>query len=833
LFATVSALLAVGQVIAVVERAALDPGRSGWAELPLIAAVPVAVTAGLLLRPPRSGRRPEFRVVLDAFVVLIAVAVIAEVVLADVVGATTGLDQGLLTVGYPAVGAVVCGSGVHTVARVEPARRRAATWLLVAFVFLLVVAVAGARARVGGSAVSDLVTVLAWIAMLVAAVLAATADSGRTSEEGLRPAIPVLFGTVLSVSTAYTVVLLMAVGHVLGREMSPLEAVAVTVLILLAFVRSLLWAVDGHRLARRLVRAEAYFRALVNSADDVTVVLDRDGAVSWVSGAARAQLGWSQQELTGRVLADLLHEDERDLVDRVATALAAGTSGVLPATVRLCSRAGSWRDIEVSGGTRAGVPGTGVRDGLVLHLRDVTAHRSDQRELERLAYTDFLTGLPNRARFVADLQAARTRVAAGGPACVLLLDLDGFKTVNDVAGHDAGDRLLQEVARTLSGSARDGDLVARLGGDEFALLVPGTVAEVTPLAERLVGLLDRPFRAPGEGPGPVFAVSGSAGVAEVPADEDAAVAVSRADLALRAAKAAGKNRVRTWAGDLDDAMGRRARLARDLPAAIEDGQLRVHYQPVVGVDQRRVVGLEALVRWEHPLLGTVPPDEFIGLAEEDGLIVPLERWVLARATADSAALHAEGRDLNLGVNISVRHLQAGCLAPDVAVALADSGLPPDKFVVEITESVLLDRDDGLAADLATLREMGCTLALDDFGRGWSSLAYLARLPVSILKMDREFVGDIERDRRTRALVGSVTELGRTLGMDVVAEGVETAGQAAVLQELGCAFLQGYLIGRPVPIEELRGAIDGFDAAVLAGSDPTGDTLDVHSVGRAG
>jgi diguanylate cyclase (GGDEF)-like protein/PAS domain S-box-containing protein len=826
----VSGLLAAGQVIAVVERATLDPGRGGWAELPLIAAVPLAVAAGLLLRPPWSGRRPEFRVALDAFIVLTAVALVAEVVLADVVGATTGLDQGLLTIGYPAAGALVCGSGVRTVARVEPARRRPAIWLLAAFVCMAVVAMAGALARVGGSAASDLVTVLAWIAMLVCVVLAAASDRGRTPDEGLRPAVPVLFGTVLSVSTAYTVVLLLAAGHLLGREMALIEAVAVTALILLAFVRTLLWAADGHRLARRLVRAEAYFRALVNSAEDVTVVLDGAGAVTWVSGSARAQVGWTQQELTGRVLADLLHDDDRDLVDRVASAVGGGTSGVLPATVRLRCRTGKWRDVEVSGGTRAGVPGTGVRDGLVLHLRDVTASRSGQRELERLAYTDFLTGLPNRARFVAELHAIH------GPACVLLLDLDGFKTVNDVAGHDAGDRLLQEVARTLSGSARDGDLVARLGGDEFALLVPGTVAEVTPLAERLVAVLDRPFRvsgSTGEGPGPVFAVSGSAGVAEVPADDDAAIAVSRADLALRAAKAAGKNRVRSWAGDLDDAMGRRARLARDLPAAIEDDQLRVHYQPVVGVDQRRVVGLEALVRWEHPLLGTVPPDEFIGLAEEDGLIVPLERWVLARATADGAALQAEGYDLNLGVNISNRHLQAGCLAPDVAAALAASGLPPHRLVLEITESVLLDGDDGLAADLATVREMGCTLALDDFGRGWSSLAYLARLPVSILKMDREFVGDIERDPRTRALVGSVTELGRTLGMDVVAEGVETAGQATVLQELGCDFLQGFLISRPVPIEALRAAIDGFDAAVLADGDPTDDTPGVHSVGRVG
>jgi EAL domain-containing protein (putative c-di-GMP-specific phosphodiesterase class I) len=201
------------------------------------------------------------------------------------------------------------------------------------------------------------------------------------------------------------------------------------------------------------------------------------------------------------------------------------------------------------------------------------------------------------------------------------------------------------------------------------------------------------------------------------------------------------------------------------------------FQPVVGVEARRVLGLEALVRWQHPQLGTVPPDEFISLAEADGLIVPLERWVLGAATAALAALLAEGRDLRLGVNVSVRHLQAGCLAPDVARALADSGVPPQRLMLEITESVLMADEEGMAGDLATLREMGCVLSLDDFGKGYSSLARLARLPVDILKMDREFVAHIDRDPRTAAIVGSVVELGRTLGMDVVAEGRGDPGAA--------------------------------------------------------
>jgi EAL domain-containing protein (putative c-di-GMP-specific phosphodiesterase class I) len=245
-----------------------------------------------------------------------------------------------------------------------------------------------------------------------------------------------------------------------------------------------------------------------------------------------------------------------------------------------------------------------------------------------------------------------------------------------------------------------------------------------------------------------------------------------------------------------------------------------------------VLGLEALVRWEHPVLGTVPPDEFIGLAEDDGLIVPLQRWVLGRALADAATLLAEGLDVQMAVNVSVRHLQAGCLAPDVALALATTGLPPGKLVLEITESVMLDGRDRLDSDLGSLREMGCIIALDDFGRGYSSLAYLARLPVDILKMDGAFVADIERDQRGAALVASVIQLGHTLGMDVVAEGVETAGQMTALQAMGCTYLQGWLFGRPMPLEDIRVLVAGFDPAVLD-DDPAEMDTGVHLVGRDG
>jgi EAL domain-containing protein (putative c-di-GMP-specific phosphodiesterase class I) len=332
--------------------------------------------------------------------------------------------------------------------------------------------------------------------------------------------------------------------------------------------------------------------------------------------------------------------------------------------------------------------------------------------------------------------------------------------------------------------------------------------------------------------GVVLDISGSVGVTELDPADDISTTIRRADLALRAAKTAGKNCVRTAGHAIDSAMGRRARLARDLPVALEQEQFRVVYQPIAGTGDRRIVGLEALVRWDHPALGTVPPDEFIALAEDDGLIVPLQRWVMGRAMADHAALLADGWQLQMGINVSVRHLQAGCLAPDVAAAIAHSGVPPERLVFEVTESVMLDARDRLESDLAGLREMGCKIALDDFGRGYSSLAYLARLPVDVLKMDRQFIADIERDRRAAALVGTVVELGRTLGMDVVAEGVETGGQLAALRGMGCDYLQGWLFGHAVPVGDLGSLLAAFDPSVL---DVPSAEMDagVHMVGRLG
>jgi diguanylate cyclase (GGDEF)-like protein/PAS domain S-box-containing protein len=637
-----------------------------------------------------------------------------------------------------------------------------------------------------------------------------------------------LAGVVVSYCLSFAVVLFLLGGWALGRPPTTVEVLTVAVLLLLTFVRTLVWARDGARLTRQVLRTEAFFRSLVHRAADITIVLDAAGAITWASGAGQSPTAWSARDLEGRTLESFVHPADRHELLRALGRTADLDDGPAP-VFRLRTRDGGWRRLEtVRTASSAGLPGRGIdHDGTVLHLRDVVERRNAELELERMAYTDFLTGLPNRARLMAALETARARASRRGEFCVLMLDLDGFKPVNDIAGHDVGDDLLVQVAERLRRTVRDRDLISRLGGDEFAVLIRAGLDEATVLAERIVAeLRDMHPSAPADGL--VLEVSGSVGVTEFDPAEDVATTMRQADLALRAAKTAGKGCVRLHADTADDAPGRRARLARDLPRAIEDGQLRLVFQPVVGVEERRVLGLEALVRWQHPQLGTVPPDEFISLAEADGLIVPLERWVLGAATAALAPLLAEGRDLRLGVNVSVRHLQAGCLAPDVARALADSGVPPQRLMVEITESVLMADEEGMAGDLSTLREMGCVLSLDDFGKGYSSLARLARLPVDILKMDREFVGHIDRDPRSTAIVGSVIELGRTLGMDVVAEGVETPEQLAALHGLGCRYLQGYLLGRPVPAEELRALLDGFDPRLLdEAADLTDSALAVH------
>ncbi|MCO7219474.1 bifunctional diguanylate cyclase/phosphodiesterase [Klenkia sp. PcliD-1-E] len=425
-------------------------------------------------------------------------------------------------------------------------------------------------------------------------------------------------------------------------------------------------------------------------------------------------------------------------------------------------------------------------------------HHRTWQLAEDTARTDPLTGLGNR-RLLAE--ATDRMLRQDGPVSVLFCDLDGFKGVNDSRGHQFGDQLLAEVAARLGAAVRSGDLVVRLGGDEFAVLVPGPAVHAADVARRLQTAVRVPVQLTGR---PVT-VTASIGVATTATAvrRDAEELLRHADVAMYQAKATGRDRVVTFAPGMAEAVLDRVELAEDLTAAMAAGdQLSLHYQPVVTLPDGRVHGHEALLRWRHPTRGPVPPLQFVPIAEQTGAIGALGAWVLRRAVTDAAAgLTGGPGPSRVAVNVSAVQLADEGFVDGVAAALADSGLPPHLLVLEVTESVLADDVDAVCARLQAVRDLGVAIAIDDFGTGYSSLSYLRRLPVDIVKIDRSFVTDLARGGSATTLVASILELARSLSLQVVAEGVENAGQQAALADLGCSFAQGYLFGRPAPLPE--------------------------------
>ena len=546
---------------------------------------------------------------------------------------------------------------------------------------------------------------------------------------------------------------------------------------------------------RSLRRSEARYRAIVDTAEEGIWAATPDGGTLYANGRLAEILGRPLEEIYALPAAELFAGPAADFVRSRLTER--GSRGTERYEVDYEQPDGGPRRLWVAASPLRHADGS--VEGSLAMVSDITEQRRLEQDLRHAALHDELTGLPNRALLMDRIEHALSRAA---PTAVLFLDLDHFKLVNDSRGHAAGDDLLVAVAQRLAAVARRGDTVARFGGDEFVVVCEDVDhREAAALAEDVLAALRAPFELDGR----VLHVAASVGVALSPA-ASAGELLRYADTAMYAAKAEGRGRVR----HVDLAMTQQAEerhvLAGELRLALAEDALEVHYQPVVDLTSGAVVGVEALSRWTSELRGPVPPATFVSVAEMTGLAGDLDRWVLARATRDAGALRTAGLlppEASVAVNLSPHSLTDPGLEEHLLACVQAAGLPASALVLEITEGAIMSDPDVAITVLRRLRSHGFPIAVDDFGTGYSSLAYLRDLPVTCLKVDRSFITGIADDRDALAIVASIVDLARAVGIDVIAEGVETGAQAAVLRRLGCSTGQGWLWSPAVPLDQVR------------------------------
>jgi diguanylate cyclase (GGDEF)-like protein/PAS domain S-box-containing protein len=797
-----------------------------WPDVLYIFFYPLAALAFVLLYLDLGGRVKTPRALIDFTTVAIGFGSLLWFTALAPVASLSGAEilEHWSVVGYGIGDAIAMIAAAMLAMQITDWRaERPIVWLLIAMVVTLVADLLWINSELRGTYViggpSDIAYFVFYICMFAAARYQLGQRQPGSSTSGLQgdlrgslPIVALMVGTIALLDDRLN----------LATGQSPLLVWVLVVATLLVVAGQAFASREVVGLHREVAtrRFDERLTELVRRSSDMIAICDEDGVIRYASPSSEQLLGVAPGELAGQRLDDVLGPEAaqvREVFDQVIRA----DHSEQVTHFSIPQAEGDKRSFKM---VIANLRHVESIRGITLNIRDISDATRLHDQLRTLAFHDSLTLLANRSLFADRVHQAIRRVPDGLTPAVLFVDLDNFKTVNDSLGHSAGDALLRSYAHRLVQCTRAGDTVARLGGDEFAVLIDHApdVDAAMAVARQVLDTCKQPFDIDGR----PLRIGCSVGVAIADRVSNVERLLRNADAAMYSAKSRGKGHAEIFQPEMLRAARRRMRIENELAAAIDNQQLEAHYQPIVDLQSRHLVGIEALMRWRHPTRGLVMPGDFIPLAEETGQIVPMTQWMLNRACTDVVRLQREithGGGLRVAVNVSSRYLNHGNIVEDVRTCLVNHRLDPTCLILEVTESLLLENSSRLERVFRELKSLGVRLALDDFGTGYSSLAYLHRFPIDILKIDRSFVerlegeGDAGSGVDAVALARAILSLADALGLDTVAEGIEHDSQRDTLLNLGCKTGQGYSFGKAMPVDEVLDAAVTRRRVVLAGS----------------